>query len=108
MPRADRPDAADAESAVVADGVVPGLPPRARAVYPAARAGLQHGLAAAGWRSADAGAQAGAGVPDLERQPADQLLDLPPLIVLTQPAFIACGRAVLFMYGGSISARSAE
>ena len=47
LPRPRRPDAADVAGRAAAHGVVPRLPPRTRAAPPAARGGLQHGLAAA-------------------------------------------------------------
>ena len=47
LPRPGRPDAADVAGAVAADGVVPRLPPRARALRPAARRRVQRRLRAA-------------------------------------------------------------
>src|ERR1700680_564814 len=52
LPRPGRPNAADVQLRIVANGMVPGLPSRAREKSAASRPGLQHALRAADKRKA--------------------------------------------------------
>src|SRR5262249_29006373 len=77
MPRPGQPDEPDQAGRAADDGLVPGLPSRARAVSAAASGDLQYRLGAAG-RSAGPGAAADRGQPHRSQQVAE-LYDLSPL-----------------------------